>query len=181
MIQNKNQPTRKSITLRLLWLFVVALVSGQSIGCASYHMGNQYLYRSDIRTVHVFMFESDSDRRYLGQRLTEAVIKEVELNTPLTITDPQISDSFIRGRLVRESKRVAGENINDEPRTLGVNWVVEVDWVDRAGVPLMQRQVVRISRDAEFVPEGGQSMATAQQEIIERMARDVVSQMQMPW
>jgi hypothetical protein len=82
---------------------------------------------------------------------------------------------------VRESKRVAGENINDEPRTLGVNWVVEVDWVDRAGVPLMQRQVVRISRDAEFVPEGGQSMATAQQEIIERMARDVVSQMQMPW
>ena len=181
MIQNQNQPIRKNVSLRLMWLFLATLFVGQFAGCASYHLGSQHLYRSDIRTVHVFMFESDSDRRYLGQRLTEAIVKEIELNTPLTITDPQIADSFVRGKLIRETKRVAGENINDEPRTLGVNWIVEVDWVDRAGVPLMQRQTVRINRDAEFIPEGGQSMATAQQEIIERMARDVISQMQMPW
>lgn len=127
------------------------------------------------------MFESDSDRRFLGQRLTEAVVKEVELNTPLTITDPQIADSFVRGRLIRDAKRIAGENVNDEPRTIQVAWVVEVDWVDRAGVPLMQRQKIRISRDADFVPEGGQSISTAQQRVIEHVARDVVSQMQLPW
>ena len=84
------------------------------------------------------MFESDSFRRYLGQRLTEAVIKEVELNTPLTITDPQIADSFIRGRLIADNKTVVGENIDDEPRSLQVAWVVKVEWVDRAGVPLME-------------------------------------------
>lgn len=127
------------------------------------------------------MFESDSDRRFLGQRLTEAVVKEVELNTPLTITDSQISDSFIRGRILQDRKLVAGENINDEPRTLRVQWVVEVDWVDRAGVPLMQRQKIRINRDSEFVPEGGQSLSTAQQRMIEQIARDVVSQMQLQW
>jgi len=151
------------------------------LGCASYHLGNQYLFNSSIRTVNVMMFESDSDRRFLGQRLTEAVVKEIELSTPLTITDPQIADSFVRGRLLRDSKYVVGENINDEPRTLGVRWLVEVDWVDRAGVPLMQRQTVRVNRDAEFVPEGGQSMSTAQQRIIEQVARDVISQMQQPW
>lgn len=127
------------------------------------------------------MFESESNRRFLGQRLSEAVIKAVEQETPLTITDPQIADSFIRGRLIRDSKSVVGENINDEPRTLLVGFVVEVDWVDRAGVPLMQRQVVRISRDAALIPEGGQSLATSQQELIDRIARDVVSQMQSPW
>ena len=166
---------------RLSYSIIAIVLVCNLVGCASYHLGNQYLFRSDIRTVHVYMFKSESDRRYLGQRLTEAVVKEVELNTPLTITDPQIADSFIRGKLIRDNKRVAGENINDEPRTLSVSWIVEVDWVDRAGVPLMQRQTVRISRDAEFVPEGGQSMATAQQRIIEQTARDVISQMQAPW
>ena len=160
---------------------VILGVISMTNGCASYHLGNQYLFRSDIRTVHVMMFESDSFRRYIGQRMTEAVIKEVELNTPLTITDPQIADSFIRGRIVEARKRVAGKNIDDDPRTLQIAWVVEVDWVDRAGVPLMQLQSVRFNRDSEFVPEGGQSMATAQQRIIEQVARDVVSQMQMPW
>ena len=150
-------------------------------GCAGYHLGNQYLYRGDIRTVHVVMFESDSNRRFLGQRITEAVIKEIEAKTPLTLTDPQITDSYIRGRILRDTKQVVGENRNDEPRSLSVGWLVEVDWVDRAGTPLMQRQTIRISEDTVFIPEGGQSISTAQQEIVERVARQVVNQMQSPW
>lgn len=161
--------------LLLAWLAI------NSTGCAGYHLGNQFLYRGDIRSVHVVMFESDSNRRYLGQRITEAVIKELEQKTPLTITEPQITDSFIRGRIIQDTKRVVGENRFDEPRSLDVNWVVEVDWVDRAGTPLMERQTIRISEDAVFIPEGGQSISTAQQAIIERTARQVVSQMQTPW
>ncbi len=159
----------------------VLLLSSGLTGCAGYHLGNQFLFRGDIRTVHVSMFESDSNRRFLGQRLTEAVIKEVESRTPLTLTDPQITDSFIRGRIVRDTKRVVGENRFDEPRSLAVGWVVEVDWVDRAGTPLMQRQTIRLSEDSVFIPEGGQSMSTAQQEIIDRIAKQVVSQMETPW
>jgi hypothetical protein len=169
--------TAKTVVVAMLTLCMCVV----SLGCAGYHLGNQYLYRSDIRTVHVAMFESDSFRRFLGQRITEAVVKELESSTPLTITDPQIADSFIRGRIVRDRKTVVGENRNDEPRSLGVAWTVEVDWVDRAGTPLMQRQTVLISEDAVFIPEGGQSISTAQQEIVERVARQVVSQMQNPW
>ncbi|MBT7817572.1 MAG: hypothetical protein HN566_12625 [Polaribacter sp.] len=173
---------QKKIAARRALLGLLFVIAGFSCaGCASYHLGNQYLYRSDIRTVHVMIFESDSARRYLGQRLTEAVIKDIELNTPLVITDPQIADSFVRGRIIAETKRAVAENLYDEPRTLRVAWRVEVDWVDRAGVPLMQLQSVVISRDAEFIPEGGQSMATAQQRVIEQAARDLISQMQTPW
>ncbi len=149
-------------------------------GCAGYHLGNQFLYRGDIRTVHVVMFESDSFRRFLGERLTEAVVKQIELSTPLTITEAALADSFVRGRIVRDDKFVAGENINDEPRTLTNRWIVEVSWTDRAGVPLMQRRSIRIDRDATFIPEGGQSISTAQQNIIEQMARDIVNQMETP-
>ncbi|MDC3224451.1 LPS assembly lipoprotein LptE [Mariniblastus sp.] len=170
---------QKKIAARRALLGLLFVIAGFSCaGCASYHLGNQYLYRSDIRTVHVMIFESDSARRYLGQRLTEAVIKDIELNTPLVITDPQIADSFVRGRIIAETKRAVAENLYDEPRTLRVAWRVEVDWV---GVPLMQLQSVVISRDAEFIPEGGQSMATAQQRVIEQAARDLISQMQTPW
>jgi len=180
-LQSSRASVLGSVLVRRAVKILISIFVVQSIGCAGYHLGNQYLYNSSIRTVSVIMFESDSYRKFLGQRLTEAVTKEIELSTPLTITDQQIADSYIRGRLIRDQKRVVGENINDEPRTLAVNWVVEVDWVDRAGVPLMQRQLVRINRDAEFVPEGGQSITTAQQRIIEQIARDVVSQMQTPW
>jgi hypothetical protein len=178
---NAVAPWPTATALRGRWdRLLLLLLSVLLCGCASYHVGNQYLYRSDIRSVHVAIFESDSYRRFLGQRLTEAVIKEIELSSPLTITEPQLADSFIRGRILSDTKSVVGENINDEPRSLDVDWRVEVSWVDRAGVPLMQRQVLRIARDATFIPEGGQSISTAQQAIIERLARDIVGQMEMP-
>jgi hypothetical protein len=152
-----------------------------SIGCRGYHLGNQYLYRSDIRSVHVSMFESNSDRRFLGQSLTEAITKQIISSTPLTITEPAFADSLIKGRLIRESKLVTGETITDEARSLDVANRVEVEWVDRAGTPLMQRKTVQLDFDAELIPEGGQSLATTQQEIIDRIAREVVGQMEMPW
>ncbi len=161
-------------------LAAICLVAIAISGCAGYHLGNQFLYRSDIRSVHVQMFESDSYRRFLGQRLTEAVVKEIELSTPLTIADPQLADSYIRGRILPDQKFVIGENINDEPRSLLVNWRVEVTWVDRAGVPLIDRQSLLITRDAAFIPEGGQSLSTAQQKLIERIARDIVTHMETP-
>lgn len=151
------------------------------VGCAGYNLGNQFLFRNDIRTVHVPMFESESNRRFLGQRLTEAVVKQVEQSTPLTITDPAVANSFLRGRLVREQKTVVTENRFDEGRAVRTAFRVEIDWVDRTGVPLMPRRSVIIDHSVDFIPESGQSMATAQQEVIDRIAREIVGQMEMPW
>jgi hypothetical protein len=150
-------------------------------GCHGYHLGNQYLFRSDIRTVHVAVFESDSYRRFLGQRMTEAVIKQIANTTPLTITEPALANSFLTGRIIRDRKLVVGENITDEPRSLDVDWRLEVQWTDRAGVPLMPRQTLKLDRGITFIPEGGQSITTAQQQLIEFLARDIVGQMETPW
>jgi hypothetical protein len=160
-------------------LLVCCIVAGG--GCAGYNLGDQFLYRSDIRTVHVAMFESDSYRKFLGQQLTEAVAKQIELSTPLTITDSALADSFLQGRIISDQKRVVAEDRSDEPRELLIDYRLEVSWVDRAGVPLMQRQLVKLDLDAAFVPEGGQSMGTAQVELINRIAREIVGQMEAPW
>lgn len=153
----------------------------QLTGCLGYHPGNQYLYRSDIRSVHVAIIESNSNRQFLGQRLTEAITREVMLNTPLTITEPELADSFITGRLVRDRKNIMGETRSDEPRTIEVAWRVEISWTDRGGVPLMQTESAIVDFDSDFIPEGGQSMATAQQKVVERVAREIVGKMEMPW
>ena len=168
-------------TRAMLGVILASLVVWFGAGCRGYNLGNQYLYRSDIRTVHVAMFESDSYRRFLGQRLTEAVVRQIQANTPLAIADPEIADSFIQGRIVRERKRSITEDKFDDPRNIQIAWRIEVTWVDRAGVPLMPLQSVTIDRDENFIPEGGQSMSTAQQQLIERIARDIVNQMEMPW
>ena len=175
---------RTNLKLRFCVLLLPVLVASvlvTSVGCAGYHLGNQYLYRSDIRTVHVAMFDSQSHRRFLGQRFTEAITKQIITSTPLTITEPAIANSVITGRLVRESKSVTGETVTDEARSLDVANRIEFTWVDRAGTPLMPRQTVRIDFDAELIPEGGQSLTTTQQENIDRIAREVVGQMETPW
>jgi hypothetical protein len=162
-------------------LLVCLIFFGGTLGCRGYHLGNQFLFRSDIRTIHVATFESNSYRRFLGQRMTEAVIRQIATSTPLTITEPALANSFLTGRIVRDRKTVVGENISDEPRSLDVDWRLEVEWTDRAGVPLMQRQSLRLDRGVTFIPEGGQSISTAQQQLIERLARDIVGQMELPW
>ncbi len=174
-----RQKSRTIYQAMFVAMFAAAMLS-QS-GCAGYHLGNQYLYRNDIRTVHVGMFESDSYRRFLGQQLTEAVTKQIELNTPLVITEPALANSFVQGRIIRDKKRAVTENFFDEPRTLQYGYVLEVTWVDRAGVPLMQRQMLRLDDSVEFIPEGGQSLSTAQQALVERMARQIVGEMETPW
>ena len=151
------------------------------VGCQAWHFGAPTLQRFDIRTVHVPMIESDSFRKFPGVRLTEAVVKEIELNTAYTVTAADRADSFLVARLRYDDKTVLAESANDDPRLIRVGMRVEVTWVDRNGAPLMQRQTVRISNDYDFIPETGQSMMTTQQEIIEKLARQIVNQMEITW
>ena len=64
-------------------------------GCASYHVGTQSLYAPDVATVYVPMIESGSYRRDLGERLTEAVVKEIELKTPYKVVGTPAADSIL--------------------------------------------------------------------------------------
>lgn len=152
-----------------------------SQGCAGYQIGNRDLFPPNIRSVHVPIIESDSYRRFLGQQMTEAVVKQIEQDTPLTIADAAFADSVLRCRLIRDRKLPKTLDRFGEPRVLEASWVVEVDWVDRSGVPLLQRQNLRISDNIEFIPEGGQSLSSAHRELIQSIANQIVGQMEVSW
>ena len=85
-------------------------------GCAAYHVGTQSLYAPDVATVYVPMIESDSYRRDLGERLTEAVVKEIELKTPYKVVGTPAADSILQIRLLGDTRKTLAQNRFDDPR-----------------------------------------------------------------
>ena len=179
MIRNGLCPTALALVLASLAL---------AGGCARYQVGYSSLFRPDLRTIHVPVFESDSFRRNLGERLTEAVVKEIESRTPYKVVGSTDADSILSGRIVAERKRAVAENINDDVRDIETDLTVEVRWVSRRGEMLMQRSSmpfgplnVTMSEDSQFFPEAGQSLEVAQQHVIDQLAREIVGQMEVWW
>ena len=157
-------------------------------GCATYQVGNWTLYPSHIRTVYVPIFESESYRRYLGERLTEAVMKEIEAQTPYKVVATPNADSVLTGRITAETKRVLVENPFDDPREVEVGLRVEVRWIDRRGQTVhaiepmpVPAELAVVGGTASMIPEVGQSVAVAHQLAIQRMAERIVAMMQSPW
>jgi hypothetical protein len=138
--------------------------------------------------VHVPMVQSDSFRRNLGEKLTEAVVKEIEIKTPYKVVDSASADSVLSVRLVADSKRVLSENRFDEPRDIESDFYIQVSWLDRRGDLIMSHNdvpaaplLLNIGQQANFVPEGGQSLTTAHHEALQRLAEQIVGQMELAW
>ena len=151
-------------------------------------MGAASMFPADIQTVYVPVFESDSFRRGLAERLTEIVIKEIEERTPYKVVNSPDADSILTGKIANDTKRVIIEDRYDQPRLTQLNFIVRVNWTDRKGdlvsqgsdVPVPQ-QLVELSQSSELIPEFGQSTVTAQQEALVRMGRQIVGLMENPW
>jgi hypothetical protein len=155
-------------------------------GCA-YRFGNATLYPPEIRTVHVPMFESNTIRRNLGERLTEAVVRDIELKTPLKVVGSVGADSTLTGRIISEFKGTTLTAPTAEPRNIQVTYSVEVVWTDRRGNQLqtttipLPSAVATVDHQSFLIPEAGQSMATTQQKVIDKLAQQIVSLMESPW
>ncbi|MGD9647156.1 MAG: LPS assembly lipoprotein LptE [Pirellulales bacterium] len=173
---------------RLLRIAVVGVVLATCTGgCTPYRFGVRSLYPPDIQTVYVPVFTSNSFRPALGERLTEAVAKEIELRTPYKVVGSPEADSILTGQLVRDTKRLTIESPTDEARETEIAFAVRVTWIDRNGGMIHEGNVplppasVDIMQTAFVHPEVGSSIATGQQEVIERLARQIVSLMEAPW
>ncbi|QEG34290.1 LPS assembly lipoprotein LptE [Bythopirellula goksoeyrii] len=172
--------------LRCYLLFTIGIITAG--GCASYRMGAESLYAPDVQTVYVPMIESDSFRRDLGERLTEAVVKEIELKTPFKVVGSPDADSILSARLLSDTKRVIVENRNDDPRALEMGMLAEITWINRRREPLclpntipLPPELLPINQTATQITAAGQSTVTTQQLAIERLAQQIVSTMEEGW
>jgi len=180
--RTRSRWTARSV-LGLTVLAAGVIVAGGGCG---YLIGPQH--REQVRSIAVPVFACSDDRPGLGLRLTEAVHKEIQRRLPYRVIPGGSADSRLIGRVLGAYKDVVGETRNDDPRTLQFQLAVEVTWTDmRTQKVLAQRVVaddspaVTLMSGASFSPETGQSMATASQEVINRMARQIVDLLEAPW
>lgn len=167
---------------------IIALALFGCIGCAGYKIGTRSLYRTDVRTIHVPIIKSESFRPELGVMLTESVQKEIERRTPFKLANVETAESIMVCTLTSDSKRVVSETNLDEPRLLQTVMTVEVKWTDRRGLPLIETRFLPpgestfyFAENVDFVPEAGQSISTANQRAVERLANHIVDQMESRW
>ena len=176
-------PLREILRFGTLTVLLVLLT-----GCVGYQVGTGSLYAPDVATVYVPMIESDSYRRDLGERLTEAVVKEIELKTPYKVVSTPDADSILSARLLTDTRKTLVENAFDDPRVSENEIRAQVTWLNRRRLPIAPAQMVAVppelvamSATSNIIPEAGQSVATSQQEAIERLAQQIVATMEAPW
>lgn len=180
--------TARTHLVMLLIVSSVLATAAPLAGCAAYQLGNGTLYNPNIRTVYIPIVRNDTFRPMVGVQLTEALVKAVELRTPYKVVGDPSADSTLTCRVVSESKQVITENRTDDPRAIDAILNIELTWLDRRGNLLMENRFVPpgqyaflFSQSSHFVPEGGQSVSTALQHDIERLADTIVSQMESRW
>ncbi len=174
-----------------LAVLAVVVVSSMACGCAGYRFGNGTLYAPNVRTVYVPIIQSDSYRTTpgidIGERLTEAVCKEIERRTPFKVVGTADADSILTAKVVADTKRMLVESPTDQSRMVQMNLQVDVRWADRGGAVLAAGNVplpaasVDVGQEAALVPEYGRSVVSTQQEGIEKMAQQIVGLMEEKW
>ncbi len=139
-------------------------------------------YDQTVRTVYVPIFRSSSFSRDLNLQLTEAVIKEIQDRTPYRVVGrPQGADSTLTGEIQFVQKDGIVQSPENLPRGLRGRIAVQVRWVDnRAGGSNPIGSTV-IDEAVNFFPEVGETQQQAYQRAIERLARQIVNNMEQPW
>ncbi|MEO1616555.1 MAG: LptE family protein [Planctomycetota bacterium] len=157
-------------------------------GCASYRYGSDALFPANVRTVHIPVVRNETYRHDLGPQLTEALIEEVQRQTPYTVVGNPNADSVLQCTITGQSKVILTETATDDPRALDTAVAVAANWTTRDGRPLMQNSLamsetdaIGFSQSSRFVPEAGQSIDTANQDAIDGLAKRIVAQMESRW
>ncbi len=160
-----------------------------------------------IRTVRVPIFKNntlrDSTRQGIEFDLTRAVVREIELTTPYkVVSDGCSADTELTGTIVRYNKLLLNRNQLNEVREAEMTLAVEVVWTDlRSGEVLSQAQhkldplgpplaeaprpvplpPALVTSTATFIPELGESLTTARQKNVDRVAVQITHMMEKPW
>ena len=155
------------------------------------HETTERLIWACLPTIYVPLFQCDSFRMTpaldIGERLTEAVCKEIEKRTPFKVVDSSGADSILTGRIVADTKRMMVESPTDQSRMVEMNLQVLVTWADRGGAVLASGSIpvpaasVDVGQSAALVPEYGRSVVSTQQEGIVKMSQQIVGLMEEPW
>ncbi len=172
-----------------VWLAAAALGTGQ-LGCQNIDPTKGYTtasqYRSDVRTIAVPIFHRGAGefRRDIEIRLTEAIIKYIEGETPYKVVEKSRADSILTGTL--NSAKIQPLSIDTRtgrPREVQIRLNVDFTWKDLrgAGQIYVQRKNFRVA--AEYLPTDpfAEDFFLGSEAALNKLAQRIVEQLAEPW
>lgn len=177
---------RKTATLAV-WMFLAGALAAAS-GCAG-DPTEGYTVRSPfaagIKSVHVPIWERGKGvyRRGLEMRLTEALIKRLELDTPYKHTEKSRADTELRGCIDEVWQRPLSINPDTGlAREKQITLIVSFTWTDlRSGKVLARARKVR--QAGTYIPPQplGEDFFQGSEDVVNRLAKRIVEQMEAAW
>jgi hypothetical protein len=170
-----------SPTVFITAVLMLTLASG-SVGLLG---GCQYSterpFSQDYRTICVEMFQSKEFRRGLEFRLTEALVKRIEIDTPYRIATKARADVLISGEILKVENRSLGDDFDtDLPREIGSTVVIRFRVQDlRSGEMLVERE--RFVYQASYIPPVGESFDEGMLRAMDGLAEQIVATLESDW
>ena len=173
---------------RLVGVSCLALLPALAGGCSNdptqgYTFASQY--PTNVRTVTVPIWTRGPAvyRRELEYKLTEALVKQIEHDTPYKVTKPVRADTELTGTIDLVHQRVLSTNPDDgRPREITMTFVVSFRWRDlRSGKVLVEKANYRVT--GSYVP----SMPFFEhdfhgaEDTINKLARRIVEELREDW
>jgi len=163
---------------------VLSSVAGCSAdGKGGYSLASQY--RPGIKTVAVDVWGKGKDvyRRDIEMRVTEAVVKRIEQDTPYKVTLKQRADTLLTGTVdAIEQRTLSFSTDTGLPRESEITFIVSFTWQDlRSGETLVERKEMKVAGRYTREDPIAEDFFQGSENVVNELARRVVETMEAPW
>ena len=177
-VPRRSRPCLAGRASRFMARGVVILGLAGGSGCGYCSSG---LYRENIRTVYIEMFQSKEFRRGIEFQLTEALRKQIDRSTPYRNAPKEKADTVITGEVLEWREGTLGRSFRTgQPRQTAASLIIRFRWQDmRTGKLLVDEP--RFVTTVEYVPPVGETVFHARDAAVNKLANRVVEAMEAPW
>lgn len=160
---------------------VTAVISLLSLAGCGYT--SETTYPTEYRSVAVPIFESNSFYRGFEFKITEAVIKEINLRTPYRVLPQASAETVLEGRITSVHEgTLSRSREGGVPQEVEMRVVMDLVWTDqRSGEIVRERRGLAVV--GRYMPTRpvGEVSDVGEREAATRAARAVVSMMRAEW
>lgn len=175
------------------WLTTASLLAALSFAGCNYQQAGKYsstddgryqwqsLYREDVQTVYVPIFTNKDFHHGVENRLTQAVVQQIESRTPYKVASKDRADTILEGEItsvgfnmISQDSHSAGPQ--EQLLTLRINFT----WKNlRTGAILKHEE--NFEQSVTYYPTLGEGQFAGQQEAIEKLAIGIVQNLEAKW
>lgn len=172
--------------MRQIAIAIAALATASLAGCASdptKGYSSASLFPDGISTVAVPIFTNDSYTRDVEFELTDALIKQLEVNTPYKVVSEGRADTILLGQIRKiELDQLSKSQQTGLSEEVIVSVTIDFQWKDlRSGRVIAGRE--SFTGNGFFDPSRptGEPIELGQFAAVQQLARDIVAELQAQW